>query len=266
MRVAVLGLGEAGAAIAADLAAAGASVRGFDPAEPGAPAGVDVVRDAGEAVATADVVLSVNSATVALDVAKAVAPALGAGARAAPGAHPLFADLNTTAPALKRAVADVVAARGVDFADVALLGPVPGRGIRTPALVSGTGAERFAAAFGPLGMPVTAVGAEAGDAAARKLARSVFAKGLAAAVGEALAAAERLGCEEWLYADLETTLTEADARLLRRLVEGSRLHADRRAEEMAAAVAMLEELEVEPRVAAAAEAWLRSLARSGVTG
>jgi len=256
MKVAVLGLGEAGAAIAADLAAAGASVRGFDPAAPAAPAGVDGASDAREAVADADVVLSVNSVAVALAVAEEVAPALPDGA--------LFADLNTAAPALKRAVAEAVGRRGVAFADVALLGPVPGRGVRTPALVSGTGAERFAARFGPLGMPVTAVGGEAGAAAARKLARSVFAKGLAAAVGEALDAAERLGCEDWLYADLEATLTHADARLLRRLVEGSRLHAERRAEEMAAAVAMLEELEVEPRVAAAAEAWLRSLASSAV--
>ena len=44
-----------------------------------------------------------------------------------------------------------------------------------------------------------------------------------------------------------------------RLVEGSAQHAARRAEEMAAARAMLEELGVEPRVAAASEAWLRSL-------
>jgi hypothetical protein len=89
-------------------------------------------------------------------------------------------------------------------------------------------------------------------------------KGQAAAIGEALAAAERLGCEEWLYGDIESTLTRADGRLLRRLVEGSRKHAGRRVDEMAAAVEMLEELEVEPRVSAAAEAWLRSLAASEV--
>jgi 3-hydroxyisobutyrate dehydrogenase-like beta-hydroxyacid dehydrogenase len=146
------------------------------------------------------------------------------------------------------------------------MGPVPARGLRTPALASGPGAERFAELFGALGMAVTVVGAEPGAAAARKLTRSVFMKGLAAAVGEALAAAERLDCEEWLYAELEHTLTDADAALLRRLVDGSRRHAARRGEEMAAAVAMLEELGVEPRVAAAAEAWLRSLAESEVPG
>jgi 3-hydroxyisobutyrate dehydrogenase-like beta-hydroxyacid dehydrogenase len=249
--VTVLGLGEAGSAIARDLAAADARVRGFDPVQP-APEGVDVAPEATAAAASAGIVLSATSASVALEVAETVMPVLGRNA--------LFADLNTSAPALKRAIAEVAGAREVRFADVALLRGVPGLGVRTPALVSGTGAEAFAATFRRFGMPVTEVGTEAGAAAARKLARSVFMKGLAAALGEALAAGERLGCEEWLRADIEATLVDADGRLLDRLVEGSRMHAARRVEEMSSAVAMLEELGVEPRISAASEAWLRSLA------
>jgi 3-hydroxyisobutyrate dehydrogenase-like beta-hydroxyacid dehydrogenase len=248
--IAVLGLGEAGSAIAADLASAGARVLGFDPVQP-PPDGVEQAADATAAVAPADIVLSVNTAAVALEAAETVAPALSA--------ECLYADLNTAPPALKRAVA---AAVGVAFTDVALMEPVPDWGVRTPALASGDGAERFAAAFDRFGMPVTTVGPEPGAAAARKLARSVFMKGQAAAIGEALAAAERLGCEDWLYRNIETTMAAADARLVRRLVEGSHQHAGRRVDEMAAAVAMLEELGVEPRVAAASEAWLRSLAGS----
>jgi 3-hydroxyisobutyrate dehydrogenase-like beta-hydroxyacid dehydrogenase len=250
LTIAVLGLGEAGSAIAVDMAAAGARVLGFDPVRP-APDGVEAAADAPGAVAPADIVLSINAAAVALELAETVAPALQADC--------LYADLNTTAPALKRAVASAVA---VAFADVALMEPVPDWGVRTPALAAGDGAERFAAAFERFGMPVTSVGAEPGAAAARKLARSVFMKGQAAAISEALEAAERLGCEDWLYRNIETTMAAADARLVRRLVEGSRQHAGRRVDEMAAAVAMLEELGVEPRIAAASEAWLRSLAGS----
>ena len=246
--IAVLGLGEAGAAIAGDLAAAGTRVVGFDPAQP-PPDGVEPAADARAAVAPAEIVLSVNTPAVALEVAETVASALPR--------ECLYADLNTAPPALKRAVASAV---GVAFADIALMEPVPDWGVRTPALASGDGADRFAAAFERFGMPVTRVGSEPGAAAARKLARSVFMKGQAAAIGEALDAAERLGCEDWLYRNIEATLAAADARLVRRLVEGSRQHAGRRVDEMAAAVAMLEELGVEPRVAAASEAWLRSLA------
>jgi 3-hydroxyisobutyrate dehydrogenase-like beta-hydroxyacid dehydrogenase len=255
--VAVLGLGEAGSPIAADLVGAGTRVLGFDPERP-PPDGVEALPTAVEAAAPAEVVLSVNSAAVALEVAETVAPALGP--------DHLYADLNTAAPALKRAIATAIEPRGAAFADVALMEPVPDWGARTPALASGRGAERFATSLGAFGMPVTCIGAEPGAAAARKLARSVFMKGQAAAIGEALAAAQRLGCEDWLYADIESTLNRADGRLLRRLVEGSRKHATRRVDEMAAAVAMLEELEVKPRVAAASEAWLRSLAKSRVAG
>ena len=68
MEVAVLGLGEAGGRIAADLVAAGCAVRGFDPARQ--PAGIDNADSARSAVAGADVVLSVNAAAVALELAR----------------------------------------------------------------------------------------------------------------------------------------------------------------------------------------------------
>lgn len=255
--IGLIGLGEAGSAIAADLVAAGAAVRGWDPVA-AVPEGVEPASDAVDAAAGTDVLMSANSAPAALDAARSVAPALSEGQ--------VFADLNTAAPALKRELAEVISGTGALFADVALIGPVAGNGLSTRALVSGDGAERFGATMGPLGMPVTVVGTEPGAAAARKLARSVFAKGLAAAIGESLAAAEQLGFEDWLYADLERTLEDADGALLQRLIDGSRLHAARRVDEMEAAVGMLEEVGVEPRIASASEAWLRSLASESEAG
>jgi 3-hydroxyisobutyrate dehydrogenase-like beta-hydroxyacid dehydrogenase len=251
LSVAVLGLGEAGSAIAADLVRAGAHVRAYDPAGHAVDGATRAANEA-DAARGAEVVVSLNSAAVAVEVAQAAALAPGQ----------LYADANTAAPALKRELATALEPTGAAFADVALLGPVPGHGLKTAALVAGAGAERFAAALSPLGMPITVVGPEPGDAAARKLARSVFMKGLAAAVAEALAAADAIGCADWLREDLETTLARADAGLVGRLMEGSHRHAVRRTEEMAAAAAMLEELGVEPRVASAAESWLRAL--SGV--
>jgi 3-hydroxyisobutyrate dehydrogenase-like beta-hydroxyacid dehydrogenase len=249
--IGVIGLGEAGSVIASDLVAAGARVRGWDPVAE-MPDGVEAASDAADAGTGADVVLSLNSAAVAIEVARSAAPGLDAGQ--------LYADLNTSGPALKRELAEVVAGTsGAAFADVALMAAVPRRGVATPALAAGPGAERFAALLVPLGMPVTRVGSEVGAAATCKLVRSVFTKGLAAAIGEALAAAERLGCEGWAYADIEHSLIEADAALMRRLIDGSRSHAERRVEEMAAAAEMLTELGVEPRIASATEAWLRTL-------
>jgi 3-hydroxyisobutyrate dehydrogenase-like beta-hydroxyacid dehydrogenase len=245
--IAVLGLGEAGGRIAADLVAAGAEVRGYDPASSAGPAGVARVGDAMSAVAGCDVALSINSAAAARAAAQAARPSLGPGS--------VFADLNTAAPALKRELASLVGEAA--FADVALLGPVPARGLRTPALASGAGAKAFADVLAPLGMPVEVVSAEPGDAASRKLLRSVFMKGLAASAIESLDAAAAAGQFEWLEHEIAEVI---GAELLQRLVDGSRRHAARRVDEMDAAAELLASLGVDPQVANASAAVLMRLA------
>jgi 3-hydroxyisobutyrate dehydrogenase-like beta-hydroxyacid dehydrogenase len=131
------------------------------------------------------------------------------------------------------------------------------RGVGTPALASGAGAERFAELLRPLGMPVDVVGSEPGDAAGLKLLRSVFMKGLAASVLESVEAASRRGGEDWLHREIADVIGEP---LLERLLSGSVTHAERRRDEMDAAASYVGELGVEPRVAAAAAGWLRQLA------
>ena len=202
--------------------------------------------DPASAVAGADVVLSVNAAAVAVGAAREALPALGAAA--------LYADLNTAAPALKREMGGLAGDR---FADVALLGPVPATGIATPALASGPGAQAFAEALGPLGMPVTVVSDRAGDAAAMKLVRSVFMKGLAASAVESMRAAEAAGYADWLADEIAAVIGRP---LLDRLLEGSRAHAARRVDEMEAASQLLVELGVEPRIAHASAELLTELA------
>jgi 3-hydroxyisobutyrate dehydrogenase-like beta-hydroxyacid dehydrogenase len=243
MRVAVLGLGEAGSRLSADLAAAGAAVVGYDPSPTRA---AESMRDVESAVSGSDIVLSVNSAAVAADVAAAAVPALGADA--------VFADLNTAGPGVKRQLGELVGA--MRFADVALLGPVPARGLRTPVLASGGGAKAFAKAFRPLGMPVDVVSATAGAAAELKLLRSVFMKGLAAAAIESHSAAVSAGHAEWLDEQIAGVIGRP---LLERLLEGSALHAARRVDEMEAAKALLVELGVEPRIADASARLLADL-------
>ncbi len=231
-------MGEAGGLLADDLRSAGAEVRGYDPA-----VGGGTVE---EAVAGADVVLSVNAATAALQAANSALGALASDA--------VYTDLNTAGPALKRELAEVVGDQR--FADVALLGPVPARGLGTPALASGGGAQVFADAIVPLGMPVTVVSEHAGDAAAMKLVRSVFMKGLAASAVESMRAAEAAGCGEWLAGEIAEVIGRP---LLDRLLEGSARHAARRVDEMEAAAELLAELGVEARIAKASAALLSDL-------
>lgn len=249
--IAVLGLGEAGGAIAAGLVAAGARVRGYDPAKAAPPGVVDTGSEA-EAVRGCGLVLSVNSSADAVD-------ALRAGLAGA-GPDTLWADLNTAAPGKKRRLGEIATGHGLAFADVSLMAPVPGRGLRTPMLVSAGGARRYAGLLAPLGATVDVLDGPAGLAAERKLLRSVFFKGLAAAVVEALEAGRAAGCEEWLRGNIAEELSRAGAGTVDRLVEGSHRHAVRRMAEMTAAAEMLADLGVAPLVSGASRDVLARLA------
>lgn len=251
-RIAVLGLGEAGALIAADLAAAGVEVRGYDPAGVPTPEGVkrhDAARDAVEGV---DVVLAVTSAAHAAAALRDTVAAMPRGA--------VYADLSTAAPAVQRELAAEAGAAGVGFVDVALMAPVPGTGLRTPALASGPAAADFVAAMVAFGMPVEHGGDEAGLATTRKLLRSIVMKGLAAIVVESLQAAEAAGLAVETWDNVAQQLAEADEALVRRLVSGTRRHAARRVEEMDATAAMLADLGIEATMTDATAALLRRIA------
>jgi 3-hydroxyisobutyrate dehydrogenase-like beta-hydroxyacid dehydrogenase len=243
VRVALLGLGEAGSAIARDLVAAGADVRAYDP-NVTAPDGVAARTDEADTVRDADLVLSVNSSHDAMTALVNALPALRDGT--------IWADLNTASPGQKADLVEKLATRDVPVVDVALMAPVPGRGLRTPMLVSGEGADRYAEILADLGASVTIQPGAAGQAISRKLLRSVFYKGVAAAVVEALAAAEAAGCADWLRDNIRAELAAADEQTINRLIYGTHRHAKRRADEMTAAADQVTELGVPSRIAAAA--------------
>ncbi|HET6504627.1 MAG TPA: DUF1932 domain-containing protein [Amycolatopsis sp.] len=243
--IAVLGLGEAGGALARDLRAAGAVVRGYDPALPG-----DAASEA-DAAGGADLVLSVNSSAAAVEALRAGLSGLSAGA--------IWADLNTASPGTKRKLAEIADAHGVPFTDIAIMAPVPGRGLKVPMLASGVAAAPTAELLGSLGASVEVMAGEAGLAAERKLLRSVFFKGMSAAVVEALTAARAAGCEDWLREMIVAELAGANESTVDRLVTGTLRHRVRRTAEMAAASEMLGELGVPADVATASRDQLARL-------
>jgi 3-hydroxyisobutyrate dehydrogenase-like beta-hydroxyacid dehydrogenase len=245
MHVAILGLGEAGRRYAIDLLAAGWRVTGYDPAPVPTPPGAGRAPSISDAVAPAELVISLTGADSAVDAATAAAPLT------AP-----YADFNTTAPAVKRAVAEAVGP--ARFADVAVLAPVPRGGAATPLLVSGGAAARVAEAFRSVGAAVDTLDAPAGAAAGRKLLRSVFMKGLAATVLEAVTAAAAAGCEPWLR---DQIAAEIGADLVDRLITGTHRHAARRLHEVEASLDFLTELGVPTHVCAATVSWLAAVHR-----
>lgn len=236
MRVTVFGLGEAGSLIAADLVRVGVEVHGFDPADVVTPEGVHRHDLPTSAVAGAELVTAV---TAAADAKEAMAQAWQV-----IGPETVYADLSTSSPKLKQEMADIAEEAGVPFVDVALMAPVPGRGLSTPALASGRGAQIMAAVLNPLGARIDAIDGDAGAAQARKLTRSIVTKGLAGLVREAMEAARAADDEEWVRRHIVELLESTDEAFIARLIEGTDLHAGRRLAEMEAVADYLTDLGV----------------------
>jgi 3-hydroxyisobutyrate dehydrogenase-like beta-hydroxyacid dehydrogenase len=256
VQVTVFGLGEAGSLIAADLARAGAEVNGYDPADVATPGGVTRFDDPGPSVSGSSLVMAVTAAS---DAQQAMAQAWDRMRRGT-----IYADLSTAPPSLKEDLADTAATGGLVFVDVALMATVPGHGLATPALACGPGATGYAAMVNRLGANVEVLSGQPGQAAARKLLRSVVTKGLTSLLVESLDAAEARGDTEWLWGHLVQLLTNADERLMRRLIEGTPGHAERRIDEMESARALLESLEVESTMTSATVETLRRIHDQGM--
>lgn len=246
-RVAFLGWGEAGSAIGADLIAAGIDVRIFDPKV--RPSNLDVRTDEADAVRDATIVVSINSSHDAIPALKHALPALRPGT--------VWADFNAAAPRTKVALCELAPEASV--VDVALMAPVPGRGVGTPIVASGDSAAQLCEFLNGLGADAVVQPGPAGTASSRKLLRSVFYKGLAASVVEALAGAEAAGCADWLRENISHELAGFDADTIDRLVNGTHQHARRRTDEMSAAADQLRDLGIPPRMAQASHDLLASL-------
>jgi 3-hydroxyisobutyrate dehydrogenase-like beta-hydroxyacid dehydrogenase len=252
--VTVVGLGEAGKLYATGLLQSGAVVRGYDPYVTISDASVAQFDDIVTAVDAADLVISLVGATASTPVAERVIPYLGAST--------VYADFNTSSPAVKASLAQKAAEAGILFADVAVLAPVPRAGSKTPLMASGTGAERAAELLRPFEVPIEVIGGEAGTAASRKLLRSVFMKGLAALVLETVAAGAAAGSENWIRDQMAAELGPSGHALVERLITGSHAHAVRRTHEVEDALDYVRQLDTPTWMTEGALKWLSHLADS----
>jgi 3-hydroxyisobutyrate dehydrogenase-like beta-hydroxyacid dehydrogenase len=252
--IGVIGLGEAGAAIAAGLQETGqAKVVGFDvrldvPAvrERAERSGIGLATSLADLAASTDVILCLTHASTALSVAESIAEHLT-------DEH-VYSDWNSGGPKLKEDVARVVTATGAGFVDGAVMAAVPGPRHEVPVLLSGAAAARFVAVTAGLGMNLEVVGERPGQASAVKMLRSLLVKGLEAVILECLVAARRYGAEERVLSSMNGSLPMNDwSELASYLTTRTYLHSRRRAEELGQVAATLREAGVEPMVAAGCE-------------
>ncbi|MFC3101609.1 NAD(P)-dependent oxidoreductase [Altererythrobacter lauratis] len=241
--VALIGFGEAGSTFA-NAGGWEDAVFAFD-SDPSRRAamedcGVRPASSPAEAMAKADVVLSLVTADQALPAARDYAPMLQKGA--------LWIDMNSVAPQTKAAAAQAVEEAGGRYADVAVMAPVDPARLNVPLLIAGPHAADAMAALRDLGFAKTrVVGNKVGQASAIKLCRSVMVKGLEALTAEMVLAANAAGVLDEVLASLDASekhvpwAERADYNLDRMIA-----HGQRRSAEMAEAAAMLRDLGIAP--------------------
>ncbi len=209
MIVAVIAPGAMGSAVAARLVEHGVEVRtslagrSAASATRAEQAGMRAVED--EAIAAADVILSIIPPGQATALAERLGPALTASAR-----KPVYVDCNAINPGTVGRIAAILAPTGCAFVDAGIIGPPPkagGKGTRI--YLSGPAAPRVAAlAAHGLEMPVLA--GPIGAASALKMSYAGITKGFTALGAAMMLAATRGGTA----ADLKRELAASQPQFL----------------------------------------------------
>lgn len=224
--------------------------------ERAASAGVALAEDLASLVENADIVLSTVSATVAESIAAGCAPHLS-------GRH-LYADLNSAGPATKTAVERIIAPSAAGFADIAIMGTVPGLGHRVPMLASGPGAATIADALSSIGMNITVLEGPAGKASASKMLRSIFMKGVVALLLETVMAGRAYGIEDDLLQSISDTFAAGPfLEVANGLMTRGVIHAERRAHEMDEVIACLSAIDADDTMSKATREKLLQIAAMG---
>ncbi len=196
-RVAFLGLGTMGAAMAANLAAAGFPVRAWNrtrrPFDELRASGVEIALSPAQAVATADVTVVCVSDTP--DVEAVLFGPGGAAEALRPGS--LVIDCSTISPSATRGFADRLAERGVAMVDAPVSGGSEGARNATLTIFVGGDAEAFERArpvLGAMGRTITHVG-PVGSGQAVKAVNQVILAGAYIGVAEGIVLAMKAGLD-----------------------------------------------------------------------
>ena len=199
MKIGFIGLGNMGAPMAANLAAAGHDVTGFDLAAP-APEGVTMADSAPEAAAGAEVVITMlPNGQILRAVADEIIPAM------VPGA--VLADCSTVDVESARAVADQAQAAGLLAIDAPVSGGVGGATAGTLTFMAGGSDAAFAKVaplFDIMGQKAVHCGGP-GAGQSAKICNNMILGVTMIATCEAFALADKLGLDRQKMYDVVST-------------------------------------------------------------
>lgn len=265
-RIAFIGFGEAGQAIASGLREEGVTeIAAWDILFPkpegeklkaaGAKAGVRLTTSAAEAINGSDIIISAVTAASSLEAAQSVIPHLIG--------NPYYLDINSVSPGRKIATAALLDGKA-RYVDIAVIAPIHPKRHQTPLLLAGPHAETIAPLLTEMAMQIKVVSDETGKAAAIKMIRSVMIKGIEALTYECFLAAERADLLEDVTASLKNNYPGIDWKETTTYnLERMASHGERRAAEMEESAATLRELGLDPLMTEGTVAHQREMGRLG---
>jgi 3-hydroxyisobutyrate dehydrogenase-like beta-hydroxyacid dehydrogenase len=270
--VGLVGYGEVGRILAEDLRQQGVALSAYDTKldlgqgaalrTHAAAHGVQLAATHAELAAQADLIVSAVTASQAVPVAQACAPAVRRGA--------WFLDFNSASPGAKQRAAGLIDMAGGRYVEAAVMTSIPPYRIKVPLLLGGPHAAALQPHLRALGFTAEVVSDKLGVASATKMCRSVMIKGLEAMVIESFTTARAYGVEDAVIASLHETFPGIDwekqgAYFFQRVIE----HGRRRSEEVREVAETVREIGLTPWSAsgtAARQAWVADLADAGCFG
>jgi 3-hydroxyisobutyrate dehydrogenase-like beta-hydroxyacid dehydrogenase len=270
--VGLVGYGEVGRILAEDLRQQQVRVRAYDLKLGGDQAGPlrDHASHFGVALASShadlatqsDFIVSAVTASQAVPVAQACAPAIKKAA--------WFLDFNSASPGAKQRAAALIDGNGGRYVEGAVMTSIPPYRIKVPLLLGGGGAAELAPLLVALGFDAKLASDKLGVASAVKMCRSVMIKGLEAMVIESFTTARAYGVEDAVLASLKETFPGIDwekqgAYFFQRVIE----HGRRRSEEVREVAETVREAGLTPwssQGTAERQGWVADLADEGLFG
>ena len=224
--------------------------------------GVELATSHVDLAARSGLIISAVTASQAVPVAQACAPAIKTGT--------WFLDFNSASPGAKQRAAGLIDGSGGRYVEGAVMTSIPPKRIKVPLLLGGAGAEALAPLLTELGFDAKAASTQLGVASAVKMCRSVMIKGLEAMVIESFTTARAYGVEDAVLASLAETFPGIDwekqgAYFFQRVIE----HGRRRSEEVREAAETVREMGLTPwtsEATAERQAWVADLADEGLFG
>jgi 3-hydroxyisobutyrate dehydrogenase-like beta-hydroxyacid dehydrogenase len=270
--VSLVGYGEVGRILAEDLRKQNVTVSAYDIKLGGDQAdalrdhasahGVRLVSSHADLAAQADFIVSAVTASQAVPVAQACAPAIKQAA--------WFLDFNSASPGAKQRAAALIDGNGGRYVEGAVMTSIPPYRIKVPLLLGGGGGGELAPLLVALGFDAKLASDQLGVASAVKMCRSVMIKGLEAMVIESFTTARAYGVEDAVLASLAETFPginweKQGAYFFQRVIE----HGRRRSEEVREVAETVREIGLTPWSAqgtAERQAWVADLADEGAFG